>query len=295
VIVLTTPTGRIGRPTLDLLLAANAPVRVIVRDPSRLPATVRDQVEVVQGSHGDPDVLAKALTGADALFWLAPPNPRAHRIEDVYAGFSQAASAALAQGQDVKRVVAVSALGRGTPVADHAGHVTASLAMDDLLAGTGVSYRALTLPTFMDNLLRQTELIRDQGVFTSPSSNSRALPMCAVRDIAEVAARQLLDPTWTGVEEVPVLGPEDLSPDDMARIMSEVLLRPIRFQQVPAPEFKARVVRSGASDAIAQSLVDMARAKDAGLDNAVPRTARTRTPTTFRQWCEDVLKPALTA
>jgi len=54
-IVLTTPTGRIGRPTLDRLLAASAPVRVIVRDPSRLPATVRDQVEVVPGTHGDHD------------------------------------------------------------------------------------------------------------------------------------------------------------------------------------------------------------------------------------------------
>jgi uncharacterized protein YbjT (DUF2867 family) len=119
--------------------------------------------------------------------------------------------------------------------------------------------------------------------------------MCAVRDIAEVAARQLLDRTWTGVEEVPVLGPEDLSPDDMARIMSDVLQRPIRFQQVPAPDFKAQMTRLGVSDGVAQSLVDMARAKDAGLDNAVPRTARTSTPTTFRQWCEDVLKPAVAA
>lgn len=32
-----------------------------------------------------------------------------------------------------------------------------------------------------------------------------------------------------------------------------------------------------------------------GLDNAEPRTPQATTPTTFRQWCEDVLKPAVLA
>jgi uncharacterized protein YbjT (DUF2867 family) len=43
----------------------------------------------------------------------------------------------------------------------------------------------------------------------------------------------------------PAVGPDDLSPDDMARIMSEVLQRPIHFQQVPAPDFKARMMQFG--------------------------------------------------
>jgi hypothetical protein len=37
----------------------------------------------------------------------------------------------------------------------------------------------------------------------------------------------------------------------------------------------------------------MAAAKNDGLDNAEPRTALTATPTTFRQWCEQVLKSAV--
>jgi uncharacterized protein YbjT (DUF2867 family) len=293
-IVITTPTGQIGRQTLDRLLVAGAPVRVIVRDASRLPSAVREQVEVVQGSHGDSDVVTKAFAGADSVFWLVPPNPRAHSLDAAYAGFSRPASVAL-RDQGVRRVVAVSALGRGTPMASHAGHVTASLAMDDLLAGTGVGHRALTMPSFMDNLLRQTELIKNQGVFTSPNSGSHAAPTCAISDIAAVAADLLLDDAWSGVSEVPVLGPEDLSFEDMAQIMSEVLQRPVRFQQVPGPDFKARMTQAGMSDAMAQGLLDMALAKDAGLDNAVPRTPQASTPTGFRQWCQDVLKPAVLA
>jgi hypothetical protein len=36
-------------------------------------------------------------------------------------------------------------------------------------------------------------------------------------------------------------------------------------------------------------------AKDQGLDNAEPRTPESTTPTTFRQWCQDILKPAVLA
>jgi hypothetical protein len=42
-------------------------------------------------------------------------------------------------------------------------------------------------------------------------------------------------------------------------------------------------------------MVDMMRAKDEGLDEGVPRTPETTSPTTFRQWCAEVLKPAVLA
>jgi uncharacterized protein YbjT (DUF2867 family) len=293
-IVATSPTGRIGRQVLDNLLTSGAPVRVIARDPSRLPAGTRERVEVVPGSHGDPDVVTEAFTGADAVFWLVPPAPRADGVEAAYVDFSRPACKAIEQ-QGVGRVVGVSALGRGTPMAAQAGNVTGSLAMDDLIASTGVSYRALVMPSFMDNIARQATLIKNEGMFTSPISKDRKLPTCATRDIASVAAALLIDPSWSGVGEVPVLGPEDLCFDDMARIMSKVLERTIRFQQIPGEVYKDRMMQFGMSEAMAQGMLAMALAKDAGLDNGVVRTPKTSTPTTFRQWCEEVLKPAVLA
>jgi hypothetical protein len=47
------------------------------------------------------------------------------------------------------------------------------------------------------------------------------------------------------------------------------------------------------SDAMAQGMLDMAMAKDNGLDNGVKRTAEFATPTSFRQWCSEELKPAI--
>lgn len=154
-IVVTTPTGAIGSRVVTNLLDRGAAVRVVVRDPARLPGAVRDRVDVVAGSHGDPDVVAKAFAGADAV------------------------------------------------------------------------------------------------------------------------------------------GPEDLSGNDMARIMSEVLDGPVRCQVVSDEAFTAPLLAHGMSEAMARAMLDMMRAKDNGLDNAEERTPENTTPTSFRQWCEEVLKPAV--
>ena len=291
-IVVTTPTGSIGRQVLENILDSGEPIRVIARDPSRLPSRVLEHVEIVHGSHGEVEVVNKAFAGADSVFWLVPPDPQAQSVAAAYVDFTRPAADAIRR-QEVKRVVAVSALGRGTAMATNAGNVTASLKMDDLIASTGVSLRELTMPSFMDNVLRQVEPIRTQGIFFSPISGDRKLPTCATGDIAAVAAKLLLDHSWSGRGSVPVLGPEDLSSNDMAQIMSQVLEKPVRFQQITYEAFKATLTGNGMSDAMAQGMVDMMAAKDAGLDNAEPRTPQSTTPTSFRQWCEEVLKPAV--
>jgi uncharacterized protein YbjT (DUF2867 family) len=289
-IVITTPTGQIGHQVLSNVLGSGEPIRVIARDPSRLPAQARERVEVVPGSHGDIDVADRAFAGADAVFWLVPPDPRADSVQAAYLDFARPACDAFKR-HEVQRVVGISALGRGTPWAANAGLATASLATDDLIASTGVSYRALTMPSFMDNLLRQVESIKHQGVFTLPISGDRKLPSCATCDVATAAAALLLDRSWSGQASVAVLGPEDLSYNDMAQVMSEVLGTPVRFQQLPGEAFKARLLQRGMSEAMAQGTLDMWVAKNHGLDNAEPRTPQSTTPTSFRQWCEDVLEP----
>jgi uncharacterized protein YbjT (DUF2867 family) len=291
-IVITTPAGHIGRQVLANLLDSGEALRVIARNPSALPADARERVDVVEGSHGDARIVDEAFAGADAVFWLTPPDPRAPSVEAAYVDFTRPAAEAF-KGHGVKRVVGISALGRGTAWAVHAGNVTASLAMDDLIASSGVGYRALTNPSFMDNIVRQAESIKTQGLFFSPIAGDRKLPSVATRDIAATAARLLLDKIWSGVDEVPLLGPEDLSFNDMAEIISDVLGTQVRFQQTTFEAYKERFVGFGMSDAMAQGMTEMAAAKNEGIDNIVRRTAENSTPTSFRQWCEEVLRPVV--
>ncbi|MFE6270390.1 NAD(P)H-binding protein [Streptomyces goshikiensis] len=294
-IVITAPTGNIGRSLLSRLLksapAAGEELRVIVRDPARLPEAARGRVEVITGSHGDAEVLDRAFEGADAVFWLVPPDASLPP-EDAFSGFTRPAAKALA-AHGVGHAVGVSALGRGTPLADRAGLVSASLAMDDLIAGSGVAYRALANPSFFENLLEEADSIRDKGVFSDVVDADRKAPLVAVADIAAIAAGLLLDRSWTGIDDVPVLGPRDVSPNDLARIMTEQFGRPVRYERQPFDEMYTTLVGYGLNEAFVQGIVDMKRAKDQGLDAGVTRTPDTASPTGFEQWCAETLKPAV--
>jgi nucleoside-diphosphate-sugar epimerase len=84
----------------------------MARDPSRIQAEARGRGEIVEGSHADPDVVDEAFAGADAAFWLAPPDPRAESVEAAYVDFTRPAAEAFKR-HAVRRVVGVSAIGRG--------------------------------------------------------------------------------------------------------------------------------------------------------------------------------------
>ena len=291
-IVVTTPTGKIGSQVIPHLLAANEVVRVVARDPSRLAPEVRNRVEIVTGSLDDEAVMQQALEGAESVFLVVPPSFSDNNDAEYYLRFTRPALIAI-KSQGVKRVVGVSVLGRGTELARKAGPVTASLAKDEQIERSGVNYRALWCPALMENMLNNVQTIKQQGMFFSPSDPHIKTPQVATKDIGATAARLLLDRTWTGQGGNAVLGPEDLSFNDMAAIMSAVLGKQIRFQQVPGDAYKAQLAQHGANEIFAQGIVDMLTTKDKGMDNVEARTAENTTPTSFHQWCEVVLKPVV--
>ncbi|MCZ8521312.1 NmrA family NAD(P)-binding protein [Paenibacillus caseinilyticus] len=289
-IVITTPSGQIGHQVLDHVLHSGEAVRVIARDPSRLSQRVRERAEVFQGSHSDLHVVTEAFTGADSVLWLVPPNPGAENPMDYYLDFTRPACQAV-KSLHVKRVVGVSSMGR--EFGRNAGLLSAAFEMDDLIESTGVSYRSLRMPYFLENLLLQLKTIKNQGMFFMPNTGDRKLVACATRDIAAMAAKLLLDKSWSGQDSVPVCSPDPLSPHDMAHVMSEVLGRSIRFGQVSPSDYKTTLMQFG-TEAWAQDYIDMVNAQNEGIyDNDFHKAQPAGT--SFRQWCEEVLKPAVQA
>ncbi|RIA37423.1 uncharacterized protein YbjT (DUF2867 family) [Hephaestia caeni] len=290
-IVVTAPTSQIGSKVVSHLLTAGARLRLIVRDAGRLPADVRERTEIVEGSHGDAAIVDRAFSRADAVFWLVPPD-MTRSLDEAWLGFTRPAAEAL-RWHAVPRVVSITALGRGTPWQEKAGPVSASIRADDMLMASGAAFRGLAMPSFMENTARQASAIRDSGLFFGPIDPDKKLPFTATRDMAAVAARLLGDENWTGQEDVPVLGPEELSFNDQAAIMSDVLGREVRYRQISYAQFRQQFLDRGASESLAQGYVDMYRAKEEGIDDAASHAAIERGVTSFRTFCEQVLRPAI--
>jgi uncharacterized protein YbjT (DUF2867 family) len=288
-IVVTTPTGQIGARVVRGLLDREEPCRVVVRDRARLADDVRDRVEVVEGSHRDPEVLDAALPGADALFWLVPPDPTAPSAHEHYLRFARAGRAAIAR-HGVGHVIGVSSAGHGWTAP--AGVLSAAFAMDAELAASGAAYRALSLPFYLENLLGQVAAIREHGSLALTCAPDRPLATIAVEDIAAAALGLLTDRSWTGHADLPLFGPDRLTPDAIAAVISEELGRPVGYRRLASDDLAAGLRSAGRSERAVQDVVEMFAAQDDGIYDADWARATTA-PTDLRTWCREVLVPAV--
>src|SRR5262245_45753608 len=112
-ILVTAPTSHIGRSVLRELLAPEFSVRVLTKDPARLPQEIQRQVEIFRGSTDDEAILTRALDGVEALFWCVPGESlRETNVPGYYERFGRAGSLALREA-GTPRVVTISAGGKG--------------------------------------------------------------------------------------------------------------------------------------------------------------------------------------
>jgi uncharacterized protein YbjT (DUF2867 family) len=292
-ILVTTPAGKIGRRVLCELLAPDFSVRVITREPERLPAEIREQVEVVRGSSDDPALLRRALDGVEAVFWCVPPEDLQERhVELHYEGFACAAWQAIRQA-GTPRVVTISAVGKTD--AQHAGRISGLHAMEEILNESGAAIRHLRCGLFMDNFHREAAWLIQRGLLSYPVPGHVPVPMVAVADIANFALKYLVRRDWTGIAGIAVHGPEDLSYGEAAAIMGRVLARRVRYEQASATQYVQRMVSLGASTEYARSLVEMHSALAQGISQVEPRTPESTTRTTLAKWSADELVPAAQA
>ncbi len=288
-IVVTTPTGNVGSQLLaELLNAETEPLRVIVRDPSRLPDEVRNRVQVIAGSHDDPTVLDQALDCAQGLFWLIPPSIRASSAEEHYLSFTRPAAAAIRR-HHVGHVVGISSAGWNWP--HPAGLLSAAHAMDAKLESSGSAYRSLGMGFYMENLIRPLPQMTSEGVLSLPLRPDRPLATIATQDIAATAARLLMDRTWEGTDQIPLFGPDHLTPNQMAATISDVLGSQVTFEQADLEQLTAAMIQRGAPGGMARDFARMYQAQQNGIYDEDWSHA-TPTTTTFRTWCETVLAPA---
>jgi uncharacterized protein YbjT (DUF2867 family) len=291
-IVINTPNGSIGRGLAEKLLAAGKSLTVISRTPDKVAALAKQGARVVQGSIDEPAVLEKALTGAEALFWLTPPAARPDYTSWAVQTARVAAQAVKAHG--VKRVVVLSSVGaqtgRGT------GPVGVMKEVEEAFLAACPNVTVLRPGFFMENLLRSVDSIAQAGAIYQPFPAGRRVPMVATADIAAKAAEVFLDAGWTGHRYLGVHGPTDLSHLEVAQILSKELGKPVQYTEVTLEQARQAMLGAGMPSFLVELYLEMYAAIPEGrMDSAEPRTAETTTPTTLAHFAQSVLRPQLTA
>ncbi|AOK06600.1 NmrA/HSCARG family protein [Burkholderia sp. AU19243] len=219
-ILVTGATGRVGRQVVHQLVERGADVRVLVRDPSK--ADFPAAVAVVQGDMLDLDAMRTAFAGVRTLFLL-----------NGVAGdeFTQALIALnLARDAGIERVVYLSVLHADRFV--NVPHFAVKSGAERMIEQMGFSATILRPAYFMENDRMVKDAIVGHGVYPMPIG-SKGVAMVDVRDIAEVAAFELIRrndaPGKLPVQTINLVGPDTLTGPQLASIWSDVLGRPVAY------------------------------------------------------------------
>lgn len=213
-------TGTVGSQVVQHLVKRGADVRALVRDASK--ANFPDSVHVVPGDLLDIDSLRSAYRGVSTLFLLNAVVP------DEY---TQALIALnLARETGIERIVYLSVIHSERYV--NVPHFAGKYGVERMIEQMGMNATILRPAYFIDNDLTIKDVVTGYGVYPMPIG-SKGLAMVDTRDIAEVAAIELLRREQSNVplplERINIVGPDTLTGQDIAGIWTEALGRPVAY------------------------------------------------------------------
>jgi uncharacterized protein YbjT (DUF2867 family) len=219
-ILVTGATGRVGSKVVEQLLKRDAHVRVLVRDPSN--THFPTQVDVVQGEMLDIQSLRRAFVGVSTFFLL-----NAVAADE----FTQALIALnIAREAGVNRVVYLSVIHADRFV--DVPHFAVKSGAERMIQQMGFNATILRPSYFIDNDEMVKDAIFEHGVYPMPIG-SKGLAMVDARDIAEVAAIELLRRDQTSHDlpnqVINLVGPDTLTGEGVAAIWTQVLGRPVVY------------------------------------------------------------------
>jgi uncharacterized protein YbjT (DUF2867 family) len=233
-VLVTGPTGKVGRRLIPLLTRRG----ITVRTASRSPLPERPGIEPVRFDWADPGSYEAARHGVDAMYLVAGPVPQPE-----HAGYIRAL---LDGATGVEQVVLLSTYG-----VDQAPPENPLRQIELAVESSGVPYTILRPPAFMQNFsegLRWDETlaagIRERDEIVHPGGDG-VVSYVSTEDIAAIAATSLTKDGHGGKAYAP-MGPEPLTLAEVAEYVSWVAGRRIRYVETDRTPMRDALLAAGA-------------------------------------------------
>jgi NAD(P)H dehydrogenase (quinone) len=245
-LAVTGAAGKLGSKIASLLSQRGVAQRLIVRDASRIAQLKGAEVAAVP-SYSDVPAMTKALSGVETLFLVSARDLMGVTQEAAKKGLTpppydrlreQTAAIDAAKAAGIKRIVYLSFLGAAeNPVfvlnRDH--YLT-----EQYIRRSGLAYTFLRPCLYLENVPLR---VSREGIIHAPAGNGKAA-WVARDDIADAAAAVLTAPGHVG-QTYDVTGPEALTMDETAAIISRVSGKNVRYIPLTPEETRLKHNASG--------------------------------------------------
>lgn len=225
-ILVTAANGNQGRLIVPRLIAAGLPVRALVRsERSADDLRAASVTDVVIGDMGDPAVIARAVAGVEKVYYVCPGvHPREREIGLAWIDAARAAG--------VKHYVFSSVL--HAVLTDLVQHEI-KRDIEEHLLSSHLEFTILQPSIYM--AARRVRAALNSGALTAPWSLDRWQSPVHLGDVAEVAAKVLIESEAHGAATYELAGPDRLTAHGMAQVISEAAGRVIPAQEISADDY----------------------------------------------------------
>jgi len=216
-VLVTGAVGNVGREVVRALRSRGVPFRAADLVPDAVTAMHGAQTEAVRLDFDDDATYSRALDGCDSLFLVRPPA-----VCDVQNTLVPFVDVAMASG--VRHIVFLSVAGAAT------NKLVPHHAVEKHLEERQAAATILRPCFFAQNLgaAYKDDIAEDDRLYL-PAGRGR-VAFVDIRDVAELAALILSDPAPHAGQAYTCTGPEALSFEEAARLLTDVIGRTIRYE-----------------------------------------------------------------
>ncbi|HVJ05453.1 MAG TPA: NAD(P)H-binding protein [Candidatus Saccharimonadales bacterium] len=289
--VVTGITGNTGSVVAERLMAAGKKVRGVSRTAGHLEPLVQKGCEAAVADLTNREALAEAFDGAEGVYVMIPPEPAGPDFRLHQRAVIQAVGSALERSK-VKNVVALSSV--GAEKAEKTGPVVGLHEMEERLNSiAGLNVLHLRAGYFMENTLTQAGIIQAVGSAAGPLLPELKISMIASYDIGVAAAQALIELDFNSHQTRELLGPRDISMEEVATIIGKTIGRPdLKYVHSSQNQVRDVMLKMGMQADLVSLILEMTSAMNTGFMKAMgPRNARNSTPTTYEEFAQKKFLP----
>lgn len=261
-IIVTGSLGNISKPLTEILVQKRHAVTVISSNNEKKTAIETLGATAAIGSLDDVDFLTAALTGADAVYTMIPPNFAAPDPIIHYQTIGNSFAKAIQQS-GIKKVVHLSSWGahlaKGTGIIVGSYHV--EKIFDDL---TDIHFTYLRPASFYNNLYHYVDMIKQAGFMGTNYGEDDKVVLVSPKDIAAAAVEEM--ETATNGKKIRYVASDERNCNEIASVLGAAIGKPdLKWLRFTDEQTQAAMEKNGVPTNMAAKLVELNAAIRTGL------------------------------
>jgi uncharacterized protein YbjT (DUF2867 family) len=286
-ILLPPPTGTVSNAVIKQLASSGQNIIRAAVDTKNKVDKIKHVDEIANIDYNKPETIASALNNVDRLFLRIPPSVD---MVDISSSFIEEA-----KKNGVKFIVKLSTMGADLEPGYTSGRLHRQV--EKIIEESGVPFAFLRPNSFMQSFItRSSQTLKSQNAFYLPAGNGK-ISFVDARDVAAVAAEVLAKNGTQHMNKVyDISGPEALSHNQVAEILSKETNRNISYIDISEEDARNRMKEMGVGDWFidnAMELYNMYRAGYRSQTTTVVEQLTEQKPTSFSQFARDYAQNGL--